>query len=811
MQVTNHSVSRQVNDSQTRINPGEVTPVLIKERMGTNEAVVLIKGQEYSAEFEGSLPAGDRLLAEVIGTPEKGKIILRQAAVPSATKSIDSQSMDVRLLKAGIDPAKNNDLKSAVHILEAKSNPLTKDQLAALQKFMNEAQGTVQEKIEAVKVVAQKNLPVSMNHLTSIHTAMHGPALKDTLQNLTGGSEIEFNVPVKKSETFKEAQPTELKPNKFEASPLDKKVEQALQQLMKGTTSVKEIESITAEISKNANPEVRKLNQDLVKALQIHAAGSERIAQAQELVNSASSADLKAKAEQLIVEGTKLQQISQARLTSSMERLTLVLSDTREVPGDEQELIRIHSLVKDVQKEASMSKVLQIVGEALEELADQNDIDLTLLKSAFEKAQQLSEQGRELAARKVMAEAINQLEKDHPVLQKGTDSIALTDADQYAINESLQTISLQSKSILVTEISKKLSQMAIDFKKVKQEITKSLDHVSLMLDKGGSKVNAKQTLDTAINKLDNAILKSNFMLYTDMVTEKKMLAASSRLTEARNLLAKGEYIQASQIVKDVKAVLDQTIFKPSTTRVQHFVSEQSLLKSSTTMEEQLAYGIKQAVRPMPDQDYSARQVFESLKRLGLTHENDAANSLVFGSKAEQEETGSNVKSMLIKMAQEGEGLAKAEQALSSLTGQQLLNKQDPSGMQNLFMQMPFLLNQKMENIKVFINSQKSGEKIDWENCSLYFVLETKKLGEVGIMVTAQNRNVSITFNSDKDNLEQLLAPMTEISKERLQDIGYHLEALKSKKPSASAQTDNDDKQSQSLTPAFTEKGYDFSI
>lgn len=517
------------------------------------------------------------------------------------------------------------------------------------------------------------------------------------------------------------------------------------------------------------------------------------------------------KADQLIADGAKLQQISQARLTKSLESLAQFLIDIKEESGNEQDLGKLQSLVKDVQKEPSMSKVLQAVGDALAELTDLKEIDLTVLKSAYDKAQHLSEQGRELAARKVLAEAVNQLEKDHPILQKPTDPLNLTQAEQYAINDSLQALSLQSKSILVTEISKKLSQMAIDFKKVKQEITKSLDHVSLMLDKGGSKVSAKQTLDTAINKLDYAILKSNFMLYTDMVTEKKMLTASSRLSEARNLLAKGEFSQASQIVKEVKAVLDQTIFKPSTTRVQHFVSEQSLLKSASTMEEQLSIGIKQAVRPMPDQDYSARQVFESLKRLGLTHENDAANNLVFGSKPEQEEAGSNVKSLLIKMAQEGDGQAKAEQALSSLTGQQLLNKQDSSGMQNLFMQMPFLLNQKMENIKVFINSQKSGEKIDWENCSLYFVLETKKLGEVGIMVTAQNRNVSITFSSSKDHLDQLLLPMTEISKERLQEIGYNLEALKSKKPASNGQTAGIDGQSQSLTPAFTEKGYDFSI
>ncbi|MGV2939779.1 hypothetical protein AB5I83_09330 [Mesobacillus sp. LC4] len=798
MQVTNHSVSRQINESQNQVKSGDVTPVMIKERSGANEATVLLKGQEYKAQFEGPVPASDRMLAEVVSMPEKGKVVLRQASAPPApVKAPESQSIDARLSRTGIDPAKNIELKNAVKILDAKSIPLTKDSLQVLQKFMNEAPGSVQEKIETIKVIAQKNLPVTTEHLKSIHSAMHGPALKDALQELTAGREIKFDVPqhVPKQEVTKGV-PERQSVSSNSSTPSTQKIEQVLRQINDGTVSSAEIKKLVA--STGNTPAIQSLKQEILKALQIHDAGSERILLAKE--------SEPAKAAQLVTDGQKLQQISAARLAQSLASLADVLESEIDQTG--QELLKLHSILKDAQKESAVEKMLKTVGKAIESFEDSTD--LAQLKSSFEKAQLLSEQGRELAARKVMAEAVSQLEKQHPFLQKSADPLALTDAEQYAINESLQTLGLQSKAILVTEISKKLSQMAIDFKKIKQDITRNLDNVSNMIDQSGSKATARQMLDTTINKLDNAILKSNFMLYTDMLTEKKMLNASSRLNEARNLLAKGDFTQASQIVKEVKKVLDQIIFKPSTTRVQNFVSEQSFLKSAPTLDEQLAYGIKQAVRPMPDQDYSSRQVFESLKRLGLTHENDAANNLVFGSKGERDELSPNLKSLLIKMSQEGEGQAKAEQALSNLTGQQLLNKQDPSGMQNLFMQMPFLLNQKMENIKVFINSQKSGEKIDWENCSLYFVLETKKLGEVGILVTAQNRNISITFNSNKDGLQQKLVPLTEVSAERLQEIGYKLEALKSKKLSEN-HSDTTEEEKQSITPAFTEKGYDFSI
>jgi len=786
MQITNQIVSKQMNDSQARISTGDVGQVLIKDRQSGNAANVLFKGQVFSAEFEGTVPSADRMLAEVVGMPEKGKLLLKEASPVVASKTTETQSLDARLVKAGIDPAANTDLKNAIKIFDAKGISLNNEDLVTLQKFMTETPGTISEKLEAVNVLVQKNLPVTSTHLNAIHTALNGSELKDALGELAG--EIKFDA--------RGSQPNSSSTD-LSANSAPKNIEQILQQVKNGDYSPKDIEAILRRLDSSNSPELDHLKQEMAKALQIHAAGTERIKQG---ANA-----------QAIADGQKLQKIAAAKLSESLERLSAQLKNTPENHSPDENLLKIHSLLKNVQKEASLAKVLDLTGKAINDFTANEKIDLAQLQTSFEKATKLADQGRELAARKVLAEAVNQLEKEHPSLQKTGEQLSLTDAEQYAINESLQSMSLQSKSILVTEITKKLSQLAIDFKKVKQEITKGLDHVSLMLDKAGSKVNANQTLDAAINKLDNAILKGNFMLYTDMLTEKKMLNASSRLAEARNLLAKGNFSQVSLIVKEVKTTLDQIIYKPSNTRVQHFVAEQSLLNSPKTLEEQLAYGVRQAVRPMPDQDYSARQVFESLKRLGLTHENDAANSLVFGTKGEQDDLNQNLKAKLIQMARDSEGHPKVEQALANITGQQLLNKQDSTGMQNLFMQMPFLLNQEMENIKVFINSQKSGDKIDWENCSLYFVLDSKKLGEVGIHVTAQNRNISITFNSKKGGLDQMLEPMTEISKERLQEIGYKLEALKANKPSQEAVKETTDHQTVKLTPAFTEKGYNFTI
>src|SRR5690606_40345338 len=97
---------------------------------------------------------------------------------------------------------------------------------------------------------------------------------------------------------------------------------------------------------------------------------------------------------------------------------------------------------------------------------------------------------------------------------------------------------------------KKLSQAAIDFKAVQRDITNSLRTAESLIRQ--APIQARPSLESAIKQLDNAILKSEFMLYTDMKTEKQLLQASSQLHEARKLLNRGERGQASEIIHQVR-------------------------------------------------------------------------------------------------------------------------------------------------------------------------------------------------------------------------------------------------------------------
>ncbi|RID84794.1 hypothetical protein D1953_13110 [Peribacillus asahii] len=478
----------------------------------------------------------------------------------------------------------------------------------------------------------------------------------------------------------------------------------------------------------------------------------------------------------------------------------------------------IRNLVKDIQKDPSLAKVLDKTAALLAEQGTNEE--LNELKQAHDKAQQLQENGRELAARRELSTALSKVERNLGIQQSTSQENTLSQAEQYEINEAVQTLKLDSQNVMVTEITKKLSQMAIDFKTLKREITRNLDNISRMLENRNilPQANVKQILESTIHKLDNAILKGDYLLYTDMSTEKKMLAVSSQLAEAKKLLAKGEISEANKIVKEVKANIENIVFKPSDVKVKHFVSDKLGLENFSSAR-QMASTVEQAVQPFTNNEPSARQMYDTIRRLGLTHENDAGFSLVSkdGTSADPQQT-ENLKSALMKMMKNEEMkpqlMQQVEQTVNNITGQQLLNKQDSSGMQNLFFQLPYMMEKQVENIKIYVNSRKDGEKVDWENCSIYFVLETKRLGDIGVLLSSSEKNVSLTFRSNKEQLSEKLADFTEVTQERFREIGYQLQTMNVKplnEPQASAATEERVTEKAQLAPTFTEKGYDFSI
>ncbi|ATA61448.1 hypothetical protein GS458_3018 [Geobacillus stearothermophilus] len=467
--------------------------------------------------------------------------------------------------------------------------------------------------------------------------------------------------------------------------------------------------------------------------------------------------------------------------------------------------------IKSLQQEPHLEKALDAVGADIAEALRTHPHWEQAWADSSASARTLMEKGRELAARQTVLKTLNEIEASLPSVptDRSLDVDSLFDGAWQA------ALSLESKQFFVQTVTKKMAQAALDFKTVKRDVMRQLETVAQVAENKSlaARLQATSMLEMAIKQLDNAILKSDIMLFTDMVTEKQLMKASSALAEAKKRLRQGDAAGARNIVNEVKNMLANIVFKPSEAKVKHFVR----MQGETTADSSKAFleQVNQVMQP-PADGPSARHVFDTIRRLGLMHEYEAAERLVL--KGNEEESAlPNIKEVLLRLAQSGnESVARqAEQALTNLTGQQLLNKWDGMmGWQSFFFTLPLLWQHEVRNVNVYVNARQDGERIDWENCQLYFLLETKKLGDLGILLQANERNLSITLRNDRDDFAEKVKPFIDIAKEKLEEIGYRVTAVNVAKLTNDAhQKDEPPSPAPSAHPyrRFAERGYDWTI
>ena len=744
MQINPIDVGRSVKSGNDTLKVGQTQSVSIKERLSSNEAIISFKGKEMKAYFENGVPNQERVQVMVKDqTQDTLSVKVMEGNQSSQVSKITA--IDSSLKIGGFDPVSNPELKEAAQVLLNKGYPLTKDTLQAVHQFLKTETGSYEQKLAAIEALAQKQLEVALPSLKAIHTALNGAPLTDVVKNIS--NEIpDFDQIFSRQESQK----------------LNVNIRDLIQSI-KNQPNIHEISKQVLDFLKNATNLSKYEKNAIMQALK-----------------ETSLPDGRVKLIQI------LQTIDQAQI--------------KQTPSSNAQM---DTLLKAIGKETSLKAVMAKVNDFISSLDKQDTTGLDKLTNSLNKAAQLLEKGRELSARKELASGLTKFQGMNPQLHQPAKELSLSDDEQSLLNQAIQGLQLGSKDIVVTEISKKLSQMAIDFKQIKRDVSRHLDQSIKLIE--NQQPQAKQLLESTIKQIDKALLKGEFMLYADMSTEKKLMQASSSLAEAKNLLSNGQMDEASKLVKEIKNTIEAILFKPSDVKVKHFVPADNLLRWEGDTQEHWKGAIKA--------DQSGRHVFELIRKLGLMNEREAGQSLIARGNQPEISQNINLKASLLgklhsddlhpKLAQQ------VEQAVNHITGQQLLNKPDSSGIQNLSLQLPLLLHKEVENVKVFINSQSDKEQIDWENCSLYFVMETRRLGEIGISLTATNRNLFVTFKSDKTDMNDKLLPLTDSVKERLQEVGYTIGSLQVK-----PMTERESPKSPTTkhhSPALSVKGYDFTV
>ncbi|MBB6282019.1 hypothetical protein [Geobacillus subterraneus] len=498
-----------------------------------------------------------------------------------------------------------------------------------------------------------------------------------------------------------------------------------------------------------------------------------------------------------------------ASLTNSLNE---VVDDAGNVDQPIEQLHEaIRRAIQSLQQEPHLEKALDAVAADIAEAFRAHPHWEQAWADSLASAQTLMEKGREFAARQTVLKTLNEIEASLP--SASTDRPL--DVDTLFDGPWQAALSLESKNFLVQTVTKKMAQAALDFKTVKRDVMRQLETVTQLTENNSpaARLQAASMLEMAITQLDNAILKSDIMLFTDMGTEKQLMKASSALAEAKKRLRQGDAAGARNIVSEVKNILANIVFKPSEAKVKHFVRMQGETKAD--LSKAFLEQVNQVMQP-PADGPSARHMFDTIRRLGLTHDHEAAEWLVLRGNQE-ESTLQNMKEVLLRLAQGGsESVARqAEQALTNLTGQQLLNKWDgTAGWQSFFFTLPLLWQSEVQNVNVYINARQHGERIDWENCQLYFLLETRKLGDLGILLHANERNLSITLRNDRDDFADKAKPFIDKAKEKLEEIGYRVAAVNVTKLTNDAQRkDEQPSPAPSARPyrRFAERGYDVTI
>ncbi|WP_062046429.1 hypothetical protein [Bacillus sp. JCM 19034] len=470
----------------------------------------------------------------------------------------------------------------------------------------------------------------------------------------------------------------------------------------------------------------------------------------------------------------------------------------------------VEQAMRLLQSEPHIGRVIEQMQARIEQLPVQDSVKVEVVQQLVD-AKQTAQSGREMKARQEVAQVIQQIE------QQVQPTIPNKETAAYIVNEQFQTSEqASSKMIAVTTVSEKMAQLAADFKQFQREMHRTLDQTARLIEQVRKQANvqAKPLLEKTISRLDQTILKSEMMLFTDMKTERELMQASNRLAEAKQLLAKGSYREASQIVREVNQLVEKVHFQPSETKVKHYTAaREEALRNMQLPEQALTKQLSETLRPIPEP--SPRAMLELMRSLGLNRDQELAQQLVTGNR-EQVAEQQNLKSLLLQLARgEEEGSRTqqlANQALNNLTGQQLLSRSDQQSMQSLFFQLPFLLEEKVENLKVFVNSRNEGEKVDWENCSIYFLMQTPKMGEIGILVSVKDRQLSVTLKNDQTDFQSKMEPLVQQSIENLGDLGFQIKGIHysplQSQDQEEGQKGNDDIQQRAT---FTEKGFDYRI
>lgn len=326
------------------------------------------------------------------------------------------------------------------------------------------------------------------------------------------------------------------------------------------------------------------------------------------------------------------------------------------------------------------------------------------------------------------------------------------------------------KAFIVTEVTQEMQQIKETFEVFKKKTInrlESLEHQSkpeLM----------KANLQKVMKAFKDIILNSKITLYTSMSDEKRLIHMLSDLEEAESILNDGDVQKAKLTIKDLHSELKKIVFQPKDTKIKGFINKrfEELLTGKTSVHKQLK-------NVLTEENKGSRNILENLRLTGVNHEAEVVHAL------EGEDLPKmpveSLKSILMSFNSSKDFAAKGEiqESIDHLTGQQLLNKSNvKSEVQSLNLSIPYMAEDKIKSLDLYIHTKKKNEVLDWKNTTIYFVMDLKQYGETGIKIQSINKRLFMTVKNDSQDFKKKSYKAFNQLLEDLTDVGYTKGRLK---------------------------------
>ncbi len=377
---------------------------------------------------------------------------------------------------------------------------------------------------------------------------------------------------------------------------------------------------------------------------------------------------------------------------------------------------------------------------------------------------------------------INNIEKTdfETIYEKDMELIA----NYLYASQNINSFSGNTQAILEVKVTQKLLDLRHEFVNLKKDISQDILRISDSTT-NLSKQDKVNILFESIEKLDSAIMKSEMSLYIDLKGEKELIKLSSQLEIARKELEKGNIREAEKILKAAKLSLDNLKYEPSIKKAFVVFNDKNINANSSMKD--IETWLKNSAHRYSDSEKSVSNMINYLRKMGINNDveefQNIQNSQNTSRDAREGEFKNllNLKELLMKMNQntsEKTGESKANKMIEHIEGSQMKNKiLDNKMPQSVEIELPIKLSGRIKNVKVFIKSPQKMLKLDWENFDMYFVLSSEKLGEMGIRVSAVQKNLTVKIINDK---AERLSKEKNIGKEfksELKELGYKLSKM----------------------------------